>query len=83
MFVYLVAPLLTNDDQLYVFEAAAMLIVSGNAEPQRKEMLMRNLLSPVFSKVTGLAERLAQEQDPIRQASSVIQFDCVSNIYYT
>lgn len=62
-----ITPLLTNDDQLYVFEAAAMLIVSGSAEPQRKEMMMRNLLSPVFSKVTLLAERLAQEQDPIRQ----------------
>ncbi|XP_042220195.1 exportin-T-like isoform X2 [Homarus americanus] len=64
-----ITPLLTNDDQLYVFEAAAMLIISGNTEAQRKEILMRNLLSPVFAKVTCLAERLAQEQDPVRQMS--------------
>lgn len=44
-----------------------MLIISGNTEVQRKEILMRNLLSPVFSKVSCLAERLAQEQDPGRQ----------------
>ncbi|XP_071513224.1 exportin-T-like isoform X2 [Panulirus ornatus] len=64
-----ICPLLTNDDQLYVFEAAAMLIISGNNEVQRKEILMRNLLSPVFTKVSCLAERLAQEQDPVRQMS--------------
>lgn len=62
-----ITPLLTNDDQLYVFEAAAMLIISGNTEAQRKEILMRNILSPVFGKVSCLAERLAQEQDPVRQ----------------
>lgn len=64
-----IPPLLTNDDQLYVFEAAAMLIIAGNTEPGHKEGLMRNLLSPVFAKVTCLAERLAREQDPVNQAS--------------
>ncbi|KAK4305518.1 hypothetical protein Pmani_022598 [Petrolisthes manimaculis] len=64
-----IPPLLTNDDQLYVFEAAAMLIIAGNTEPGHKEGLMRNLLSPVFAKVTVLAERLAREQDPVNQAS--------------
>ncbi|XP_076057479.1 exportin-T-like isoform X2 [Oratosquilla oratoria] len=62
-------PLLSKDDQLYVFEAAAMLIVCGNFEQQRKGEMMRNLLAPVFSKVTCLAERLAQEQDPRRQVA--------------
>ncbi|KAK7083729.1 hypothetical protein SK128_023939 [Halocaridina rubra] len=55
--------LLRNDDQLYLYEAAAMLIVFGTSEVSRKEMLMRNLLSPVFTKVNYLAERLRLEQD--------------------
>ncbi|CAL4069597.1 unnamed protein product, partial [Meganyctiphanes norvegica] len=62
-----VAPLLTNEDQLYVFESAAMLIIGSSVEPQQKEIHMRNLVSPVISKVSMLAERLGQEQDPIRQ----------------
>ncbi|XP_063847188.1 exportin-T-like [Scylla paramamosain] len=61
--------LLTPDDQLYVYEAAAMLVVAGNTSAQEKEMLMRNLLAPVFSEVTRLAESLAQECDPMMQMS--------------
>lgn len=64
-----VIPLLTNEDQLYVFESAAMLIIGSSVEAQKKEIHMRNLLSPVVSKVALLAERLGQEQDPIRQQS--------------
>lgn len=64
-----IVPLLTNEDQLYVFEAAAMLIVSGSSDGPNKEMLMRNLLSPVFTKVNCLYERLPHEQDPVRQIS--------------
>lgn len=60
-------PLLSNDDQLYIYEAASILIVSGNSTPQQKEVLMRNLLSPVFSKVTVLAQRLANEQFQVKQ----------------
>ncbi|KAB7494410.1 Exportin-T, partial [Armadillidium nasatum] len=60
-------PLLSNDDQLYIYEAASILIVSGNSTPQQKEVLMRNLLSPVFSKVTVLAQRLATEQFHVKQ----------------
>ena len=59
--------LLTPDDQLYVYEAAAMLVVAGNTTAQEKEMFMRNLLAPVFSEVTRLAESLAQECDPMMQ----------------
>lgn len=64
-----IAPLLSNDDQLYLFEAAAMLIVFGTSDGPNKEILMRNLLSPVFAKVTLLMEKLQQEQDPVRQMS--------------
>ncbi|RXG73630.1 Exportin-T [Armadillidium vulgare] len=60
-------PLLSNDDQLYIYEAASILIVSGNSTPQQKEVLMRNLLSPVFSKVAVLAQRLASEQFHVKQ----------------
>ncbi|XP_064088049.1 exportin-T-like [Macrobrachium nipponense] len=62
-----IVPLLSNDDQLYLFEAAAMLIVFGTSDGPNKEILMRNLLSPVFTKVTLLMEKLQQEQDPVRQ----------------
>lgn len=61
--------LLTADDQLYVFEAAAMLVVAGNSGPREKEILMRNILTPIFSEVTRLAESLAQERDPIMQVA--------------
>lgn len=59
--------LLTVDDQLYVFEAAAMLVVAGNCGPQEKEILMRNILTPIFSEVSRLAETLGQECDPMMQ----------------
>ncbi|KAG0723542.1 Exportin-T [Chionoecetes opilio] len=61
--------LLTPDDQLYVYEAAAMLVVAGNTSAQETQMLMRNLLAPVFSEVTRLAETLALERDPLMQVS--------------
>ena len=44
-----------------------MLVVAGNTSAQEKELLMRNLLAPVFSEVTRLAGSLAQEYDPMMQ----------------
>ncbi|KAL1435937.1 hypothetical protein MTO96_010704 [Rhipicephalus appendiculatus] len=54
--------LLSPDDQLYLFEATAMLIVSGqfNAE-KKKQLLLKNQLTPVMRKFEALAQRLPLE----------------------
>ena len=62
-----IVPLLTNDDQLYIFESASILIVSGSWEASHKEALLRNILSPILIKVTSLLEQLTEEQIPARQ----------------
>ena len=61
------APMLSNDDQLYVYEAAATLIISGATDISQKETLMRGFLSPVLIKVETLAQRLSAEQHPAKQ----------------
>ena len=72
LFEFSVAPLITDDDQLYIFEAAAILIISGCWEPSRKELMLRQILSPIFTKVTCLLDRLAHEEDPIKQVNDMM-----------
>lgn len=57
--------LLSPDDQLYLFEATAMLIVSGQFTAQKKELLLRSQLTPVMRKFESLAQRLPLE--PVEQ----------------
>uniref|UniRef100_A0A4W6F3H4 Exportin-T n=1 Tax=Lates calcarifer TaxID=8187 RepID=A0A4W6F3H4_LATCA len=40
--------LLTSDDQLFMFEAAGVLIVNGESPVERKQALMRSLLTPLM-----------------------------------
>uniref|UniRef100_T1JL81 Exportin-T n=1 Tax=Strigamia maritima TaxID=126957 RepID=T1JL81_STRMM len=56
------------DDQLFLYETAAVLIVSSNFESQEKQILMKNLLLPVMGKFTENLERLVVETDRQTQA---------------
>ncbi|KAL3204513.1 hypothetical protein MRX96_011519 [Rhipicephalus microplus] len=53
--------LLSPDDQLYLFEATAMLIVSGQFNAEKKQLLLKNQLTPVMRKFEALAQRLPLE----------------------
>ncbi|KAK8756257.1 hypothetical protein V5799_001049 [Amblyomma americanum] len=55
------ASLLSPDDQLYLFEAAAMLIVSGQFSAEKKQLLMKNQLTPVMRKYESLVQRMPLE----------------------
>ncbi|XP_061524197.1 exportin-T isoform X2 [Phycodurus eques] len=67
---------LTADDQLFVFEAAGVLIVSGESAPERKEALMRGLLAPPVAAFRPLLDKLAAETDEEAQAAVA---DCLSH----
>ncbi|KAM9704893.1 exportin-T isoform 2-T2 [Menidia menidia] len=68
--------LLTSDDQLFMFEAAGVLIVSGDSPPERKQALMRSLLAPLLDAFRLLLAKLLQEAEPERQAALA---DCLSH----
>ncbi|XP_057710617.1 exportin-T isoform X2 [Corythoichthys intestinalis] len=54
---------LTGDDQLFMFEAAGVLIVSGESPAERKRALMRGLLAPLVDAFRPLLDKLAAETD--------------------
>uniref|UniRef100_A0A672QW11 Exportin-T n=1 Tax=Sinocyclocheilus grahami TaxID=75366 RepID=A0A672QW11_SINGR len=68
--------LLSSDDQLFVFEAAGVLIVNGESPAERKQALMRNLLAPLMEAFHMLLAKLPQEADEERQA---VLADCLSH----
>lgn len=55
------ASLLSPDDQLYLFEATAVLIVSGQFSGDKKQVLLKSLLTPVMRKFESLAQRMPLE----------------------
>uniref|UniRef100_A0A0K8REJ9 Exportin-T n=1 Tax=Ixodes ricinus TaxID=34613 RepID=A0A0K8REJ9_IXORI len=55
------ASLLSPDDQLYLFEATAVLIVSGQFSGEKKQVLLKSLLTPVMRKFESLAQRMPLE----------------------
>ncbi|XP_014664369.1 PREDICTED: exportin-T-like [Priapulus caudatus] len=59
--------LLSPDDQLFLYEAAAVLIVSSSFEPQKKQLFMKSLLAPIVRKFSELLEKLALENNEQRQ----------------
>lgn len=59
--------MLTLEDQLYLFETAAVLVVCSQFEQQRKQRLMKELLSPVILKYDHLLKQFAVETDKDRQ----------------
>lgn len=68
--------LLTSDDQLFMFEAAGVLIVSGESPLERKQTLMRSLLAPLMDAFRLLLAKLLQEAEEERQAALA---DCLSH----
>jgi len=68
--------LLTSDDQLFMFEAAGVLIVNGESPVERKQALMRSLLAPLMDAFRLLLAKLLQETEEERQASLA---DCLSH----
>lgn len=68
--------LLTSDDQLFMFEAAGVLIVSGESPVERKQALMRSLLLPLTDAFAVLLAKLLQETEEERQLALA---DCLSH----
>lgn len=68
--------LLTSDDQLFMFEAAGVLIVNGESPVERKQALMRSLLTPLMDAFRLLLAKLSQETEEERQAALA---DCLSH----
>uniref|UniRef100_A0A673G471 Exportin-T n=1 Tax=Sinocyclocheilus rhinocerous TaxID=307959 RepID=A0A673G471_9TELE len=68
--------LLSSDDQLFVFETAGVLIVNGESPAERKQALMRSLLTPLMEAFHMLLAKLPQEADEERQA---VLADCLSH----
>ncbi|KAJ8301279.1 hypothetical protein KUTeg_020266 [Tegillarca granosa] len=58
---------LSNEDQLFVYETAGSLIVSSTLPVEKKQMLMKELLSPIASKFENLLNKLAVETDERKQ----------------
>uniref|UniRef100_A0A3B4DM72 Exportin-T n=1 Tax=Pygocentrus nattereri TaxID=42514 RepID=A0A3B4DM72_PYGNA len=68
--------LLSNDDQLFMFETAGVLIVNGECPADRKQALMRSLLTPLMEAFRLLLAKLTQEADEERQTALA---DCLSH----
>ncbi|KAJ8783590.1 hypothetical protein J1605_008633 [Eschrichtius robustus] len=68
--------LLSSDDQLFIYETAGVLIVNSEYPAERKQALMRNLLTPLMEKFKILLEKLMLAQDEERQASLA---DCLNH----
>ncbi|XP_077088159.1 exportin-T [Siphateles boraxobius] len=68
--------LLSNDDQLFMFETAGVLIVNGDSPAERKQALMRSLLTPLMEAFRMLLAKLPQEGDEERQVALA---DCLSH----
>ncbi|XP_076967404.1 exportin-T isoform X1 [Tamandua tetradactyla] len=68
--------LLSSDDQLFIYETAGVLIVNSEYPAERKQALMRSLLTPLMEKFKILLEKLMLAQDEERQASLA---DCLNH----
>lgn len=55
--------LVTPDDQLYLYETAAILIVLGNFEPRNKLIILKSLLMPVAEKFEMFLRKLPATLD--------------------
>ncbi|XP_033110914.1 exportin-T-like [Anneissia japonica] len=61
--------ILTNDDKLFIYEAAGIVIIMSNMKPEDKLLLMKRLLAPTIEKFTLTFEKLCQEEDVETQES--------------
>ncbi|XP_055506628.1 exportin-T isoform X1 [Leucoraja erinacea] len=69
-------PLLSSDDQLFIYESAGVLIVNSEYSAERKQTLMRDLLTPLMEKFKVFLEKLLREQDEERQT---VLADCLNH----
>ncbi|MBN3313578.1 XPOT protein, partial [Atractosteus spatula] len=69
--------LLTSDDQLFTFEAAGVLIVNSEYPAERKQVLMKNLLTPLMEKFKILLEKLLMEQENEERQAALA--DCLNH----
>lgn len=60
-------PSLTTDDQLFLYEVAGVIITSSAFGPDKKLILMRNLIAPIIDKFNALYPKLCSETDEQRQ----------------
>ncbi|RUS73434.1 hypothetical protein EGW08_018809 [Elysia chlorotica] len=67
---------LSDTDQLFLYETASTLVVSCSLEPEKKQVLMKQLLTPIASKFGTMLARLSEEQDEKTQQAYA---DCVNN----
>ncbi|XP_026523573.1 exportin-T isoform X1 [Notechis scutatus] len=67
---------LTSDDQLFIYETAGVLIVNSEYSTERKQALMRNLLTPLMERFKVLLEKLVIAQDEDRQMALA---DCLNH----
>ena len=59
--------LLSNDDQLFLYETAGSLIVSSTFPPEKKAVLMKQILAPIAAKFAVLMDKLKSETDEQKQ----------------
>ncbi|CAC5407762.1 unnamed protein product [Mytilus coruscus] len=59
--------LLSSDDQLFLYETAGSLIVCSNLPSEKKQTLMKNLLSPIATKFESLLTKLVAESNQEKQ----------------
>ena len=55
------------DDQMYIFEVASVLIVSGQFDESKKQSLMHNLLSPIVTQFGPLMRQMETIEDEEQQ----------------
>ncbi|GIY16605.1 exportin-T [Caerostris extrusa] len=59
--------LVSPDDQLYLYETAAVLIVSGSFSPETKQAFLKSLLLPVAEKFQLLLQKLPTTSDELQR----------------
>ena len=59
--------LLSNEDQLFLYETAGSLIVSSSFPPEKKSALMKQVLAPIAAKFTVLMDKLRSESNEQKQ----------------
>jgi len=57
------------DDQMYIFEVASVLIVSGQFSTDKKQSLMHNLLSPIVTQFGPLMRQMETIEDEEHQSA--------------
>ncbi|XP_067120441.1 exportin-T-like isoform X2 [Centruroides vittatus] len=68
--------LLSQDDQLFLYETSAILIVSSQFDLQKKQLLVKSILSPVIGKFEIFLQKLSVETE--KEMQRVIA-DCMSH----